>query len=79
MFKSTINNGSEQLGFQQKVSESSRVDTDIRSLLHNLCLAISGGSGDLCGNGLGYGLFFLFVINKVVGVFSHFSTRKRGD
>lgn len=78
MLKTAVNDGAEQLGLQQEITETSRVHTDVGTLLVLGVLGNVGldGSGD-GGNGLD-DIIILIVVNEVVVVISHVYKRLGG-
>lgn len=76
MLKTTVNNGAKKLGFEEEITETGAVNSDI-SLLHNLLSSTSSSilASSILG-GLGSGgnlddLLLLFIINKLVSRVSH--------
>lgn len=71
MLKTAINDGAEQLGLQQEITETSRVHTDVGTLLVLGVLGnVSLGSGRDGGNGLD-DIIILIVVNEIVVVVGH--------
>jgi len=71
MLETAVDNGTQELGLQQKVAETGRVHTNIGSLL---VLGLLGSIG-LGGSGSGVdgldNIIILFVVNKIVVVVGH--------
>lgn len=78
MLKPTVYNGAQELRFQEKVAETSGMDTDVGALLDYFGFSIGSGGRGSCSDGLGDSLFLLLVVDQVVSIFSHgFSTNIR--
>jgi hypothetical protein len=71
MLETAVDNGTQQLGLQEEITETGRVDTDIGTLLvlglfDSIGLAGGGDGVDGLDN-----IIILLVVNKVVVVIGH--------